>query len=307
MIDFSKKPLFLAPLAGFTDPPFRDVVKRFQADITVSEMISSNALSFKNKKTLKMVEKASSERPYIVQIAGGDVESIKRAISLLNHIDGIDGIDLNCGCPAPKVANNNQGSSLLKDLDRLKLLLETIKSHSNKRYTSAKVRIGFNSKIPVEIAKCVESAGADFICVHGRLRSDGYKKERIDYGAIRDIKRAVDIPVVANGEIDSSNAREVLEFTGADGLMIGRSSIGRPWIFREIKDLGFKISDEEKRDALLMHLERSLEHYGEFGVVIFRKHLHAYSKGRDESSAFRDKINRISDPKELKEAIFSFF
>ncbi len=308
MIDFSKNPLFLAPLAGFSDLPFRSVVKKFGADVSVSEMISSNALMYKNKKTLKMIKKASNESPYAVQIVGGEVEPIKKAVEFLNEIEGIDIIDLNCGCPAPKVANNNQGSSLLKDLDRLKKLLETIKKHSNKKYTSAKVRIGYDQKTPVDIAKAVEDAGADFIVVHGRTKKDGYKKDRIDYDSIALMKKSVKIPVIANGEIDSlSSALSVLEITGADGLMIGRGAIGNPWIFHQLKSGEMDVSSELKKEIILEHFYKMVEHYGEFGVVIFRKHLHTYSKGYNSASLFRDNVNSISKEKEMEDLIISFF
>ncbi len=308
MIDFSKNPLFLAPLAGFTDLPFRSVVKKFGADVTVSEMISSNALMYKNTKTLKMLAKSPNESPYSVQIAGGEVEPIIKAVELINSVEGVDVIDLNCGCPAPKVANNQQGSSLLKDLDRLKLLLETIKKHSNKTYTSAKVRIGFDKKIPLEIAKAVEDAGADYIVVHGRTKSDGYKKDRIDYESIRLIKEHVKIPVIANGEIDSlEKAEYVKKITNADGLMIGRGAVGHPWIFHQLKSGESDVSRELKKEIVLEHFRAMLKHYGEYGCVIFRKHLHTYSKGYDDASAFRERVNSLTNPNEMEDLLLSFF
>ena len=148
LIDFSKKPLFLAPLAGFSDLPLRSVVKQFGCDVTVSEMISANALVYEGSKTLEMLKKSPLETPYIVQIAGSDADVIKKAVEILNGIEGIDGIDLNCGCPVPKVVKQSAGSALLKDISNLKRIVETIKKTSNKQMTSVKLRLGFDEKIP---------------------------------------------------------------------------------------------------------------------------------------------------------------
>jgi len=199
-LDFSKPLFALAPLAGFTDLPFRSVVKKFGVDLTVSEMISSNALAFKSKKTFKMLEKNPLENPYSIQIAGSDIDIIRQAVELLNERDGIDIIDLNCGCPAPKVVNNLQGSSLLTDLPKMAETIKTIKKYSNKEYTSVKMRLGFNDKNHVEIAKICEDSGADYIAVHGRTKAGKYKAS-VDYDAIKEIVEAVNIPVLANGDI----------------------------------------------------------------------------------------------------------
>ncbi|MDE7254559.1 MAG: tRNA-dihydrouridine synthase family protein, partial [Helicobacter sp.] len=173
--------LILAPLAGYTDVPFRSVVKDFGADLTVSEMISSHALAFKNTRTQKMIEKAPNETPYSVQVSGSTPQIMVRAIERLNLEDGIDIVDFNCGCPAPKVANHGNGSALLQNLDLLVQMLRLIKEHSKAPYTSVKVRIGFDRKIPEEIAHALNDTDVDFVVVHGRTRADGYKKDKIDY------------------------------------------------------------------------------------------------------------------------------
>jgi len=307
-LDFSKPVYFLAPLAGLTDLPFRSVVKKFGADVTVSEMISSNALSHNNKKTLKMLEKSPLETPYSVQIAGSDEEILKKALEVINNKDGIDIVDLNCGCPAPKVVNNLQGSALLTDLKKMAKAIETIKKYSNKKYTSVKIRLGFNEKNHKEIAKVCERSGADFIVVHGRTRKGRYK-EPVDYDAIAEVKESVNIPVIANGDIDSAKkAKWVLEYTKCDGVMIGRAALGKPWIFKEIKEDMKFISIDLIREVVLEHLEQMQRFYGEYGVILFRKHLHTYSKhGFKNAASFRDKINRITDINELKEEIYNFF
>ena len=312
-LDFSKPLFALAPLAGFTDLPFRSVVKKFGVDLTVSEMISSNALAFKSKKTFKMLEKNPLETPYSIQIAGSDQLIIQKAVELLNEREGIDIIDLNCGCPAPKVVNNLQGSSLLTDLPRMAETIRTIKKYSNKEYTSVKIRLGFDSKNHVEIAKICEDNGADYIAVHGRTKAGRYKAP-VDYNAIREIKESVSIPVLANGDIDSpEKAKWVLEHTGADGIMVGRAAVGRPWMFQLMKNyINGKgesvVSSSLVQEVVLEHFDQMVAHYGDHGALIFRKHLHTYSKaGYQGASKFRDLVNRIENVSEMRDVTQDFF
>ena len=306
-IDFSRPLIVLAPLAGYTDLPFRSVVKKFGADITISEMISSNALVYKSVKTLKMIEKSPSEDPYIVQIAGNKPELVRDAVEILNDVDGIDGIDLNCGCPAPKVFSHGSGANLLGDLKKLEEILSTVKKYSKKQYTTAKVRIGVNEKIPVDIAKAVEACGVDYVAVHGRTRAGKYKAP-VDYDAIKAMKEAVSIPVIANGDIkDYAKAKEVLNYTKADGVMIGRGAIGKPWIFYQLKHGVEDISSQKKKEIILEHYDSVLNFHGIHGVVMFRKLLHSYSKGYTGANEFRDIINRISEPDIMRDMIESFF
>ncbi|HHB95252.1 MAG TPA: tRNA-dihydrouridine synthase [Campylobacterales bacterium] len=308
------KPLFaLAPLAGFTDLPFRSVVKKFGADLTVSEMISSNALSFQNNRTIKMLEKSPLETPYSIQIAGSDQKIIQKAVELINDRDGIDIIDLNCGCPAPKVVNNLQGSSLLTDLSKMAETIKTIKKYSNKKFTSVKMRLGFNEKNHIEIAKLCEDSGADYIAVHGRTRSGRYKAP-VDYDAIKEIKESISIPVIANGDITTpQKAKWVLDYTGADGIMVGRGAVGKPWIFKLMKNHIFGSGDSEVtphliQEVVLEHFDQMVEYYGEYGAVMFRKHLHTYSKiGYLGASEFRNLVNRVNDTKEMRDIIEEFF
>ena len=308
MIDFSKKDIiFLAPLAGYTDLPFRSVVKKFGVDVTVSEMISANALIYNSARTFKMLEKSPNETPYIVQIAASTPEIAKKAVEILNDIEGIDGIDLNCGCPAPKVVGQSCGSSLLEDLPQLSRIVESIKKYSNKEYTSVKSRLGFSEKYPDVIAKACESAGADYVTFHGRTRAGKYKS-KIDYDAIKLAKESVKIPVIANGDITSLEiANHVRSYTGCDCIMIGRGAIGNTWIFYQIKNNLLTVEKEKIKEIVLEHYDAMVNFYGDKGVTIFRKHLHTYSKSMANAALFRDKINRIENPVIMRDEIEAFF
>jgi len=303
-----KNPIYvLAPLAGYTDLPFRSVVKKFGADLTVSEMLSSNALVHGSKKTLHMIQKSPLEEPYSVQIAGAEVDVIRRAVEILKDEIGIDIIDLNCGCPVPKVVGHGSGSSLLLNLPLMGGIIRTIKDTSNKSMTSVKIRLGFEKKNHIEIAKMAEDSGADFIAVHGRTRA-GKFKAAVDYDAIREIKEALSIPVIANGDIDSfEKAKWVLEHTGADGIMIGRGAVGAPWIFHQLKNGSQEIDKNIKHEIIMEHFDKIVEFYGLQGIPMFRKHTHTYSKGYRGASVLRNDVNRITNPSEYRGLIDEFF
>ncbi len=306
-LSFDKPIYVLAPLAGFTDLPFRSVVKKFGADLTVSEMLSSNALAHGSEKTLHMLEKSTIEDPYSVQISGSDVGVVRNAVEILNEHDGIDVIDLNCGCPVPKVVGHGSGSSLLLNLPLMGDIIKTIKDTSDKNMTSVKIRLGFEDKNHVEIAKVVEASGADFLAVHGRTRA-GKFKSAVDYDAIAEIKEAVSIPVIANGDIDSySKAKWVLEHTGADGVMIGRGAVGAPWIFNQLRTGSEYIDQKLKHEIIMEHFDKMIEFYGGHGVSMFRKHTHTYSKGYQGASLLRNDVNRIDDILEYRNRIDDFF
>lgn len=300
--------LMLAPLAGWSDLPFRSMVKKFGVDITVSEMISSYALNYNTTKTLKMIAKSPLESPFSVQISGNKDEVIKRSVEILNAENGIDIIDLNCGCPAPKVSSHGNGSGLLKDLNLLVSLVATIKKHSNKPYTSVKVRLGFDKKIPLELATAINDSGADFVVVHGRTKVDAYKKERIDYHSIALMREKLNIPLIANGEIDSyQKAKKVLEITGANGLMIGRAALKTPWIFHQLKHNEFNPSNLIRRNIVIEHFDNMISFYGARGCIMFRKNLHNYAREMPNASEYRGIVNSIDSPEIMRESIMQFF
>jgi tRNA-dihydrouridine synthase B len=238
-----EKNLFLlAPLAGYTDLPFRNLAKKFGADITISEMVSANALIRGSEKSLQLLRKNQNESPFGVQIAGSSKEAIKEAVLFLNDIEEIDFIDINAGCPAKKIVKEGSGSALLKDLKNLYEIVNIAKKYSKKRFLSVKMRLGFERNRGIEIAKVCEEAGADMITVHGRLRKDFFKGE-VDYDTIAKIKENVSIKVIANGNIASyEKAKEVFNYTKCDGVMIGRGAIGKPWIFLQLKNNKKEIS-----------------------------------------------------------------
>ena len=270
-------------------------------------MLSSNALAHGSTKTLHMLEKSPNEDPYSVQISASEVDMAKRAVEVLNEQGGIDIIDLNCGCPVPKVVGHGSGSSLLKNLPLMGSIIKTIKDTSNKELTSVKIRLGFEEKNHIDIAKIVEDSGADFLAVHGRTRAGKFKAP-VDYDAIAEIKKAVNIPVIANGDIDSyEKAQWVLEHTGADGVMIGRGAVGAPWIFHQLKT-GTKEIDKNIKHAIIMeHFDKMIEFYGQHGVAMFRKHTHTYSKGYRGASALRNSVNSINDIQEYRATLDDFF
>lgn len=305
MIDFSKKPVFLAPLAGLTDLPFRTIAKECLCDASVSEMISANALAYGSQKTIKMLSPAKNERPYIIQIESSQLENITKAVEFINTLEGVDGVDLNCGCPVPKVFKQGAGSALLQNPTLLCKIIEQIKKTNKKTYTSVKLRLGINSVILDTFIKDIENAGADYIVVHARTRAGGFSSPPL-WQEVSKLKSLVKIPIIANGSIDENNATSVLEASRADGLMIGRGAIGKPWIFSLLKG-EMEPSKAWIKKLIKRHFNLALEHYEEHAVAMMRKHFHQYSKGLDGAPVFRTKINAEQDPKKVFELIEEFF
>lgn len=292
--------LVLAPMAGVTDRPFRQLCKKLGAGMAVSEMVSSNSLLWGSKKTQRRANHEGEVEPRIVQIMGVDPEMMAQAASF-NVNNGAQIIDINMGCPAKKVCNVMAGSALLQNEPLVTKILEAVVAAVPVPVT-LKIRTGWDkeNRNAINIARIAEQSGIQALAVHGRTRACGYKGEA-EYDTIRAIKQKVNIPIIANGDIDTpEKARYVLDYTGADALMIGRAAQGRPWIFREINHFlttGEKLPEpkiKEIRDILLAHLDNLYQFYGEYtGVRMARKHISWYSKRQHGGAAFRNAVNKV--------------
>ncbi len=311
--------LFAAPMAGVTDRPFRQLVKRLGAGYAVSEMVASDTALYASEKSKKRMNHDGESAPIAVQIAGAEPSMMAEA-ARVNVDRGAQIIDINMGCPAKKVCNKWAGSALLTNEALVGEILDTVvaavSSGANGVPVTLKFRTGWNleNRNALRIARMAESAGVQMLTLHGRTRACGFKGDA-EYETIRAVKDAVSIPVVANGDIDSPHkARAVLEATGADALMIGRAAQGRPWIFREIAHYlahGSLLAAplvSEVREVLSAHL---LDHYafhGEYqGVRIARKHIIWYTKGLAGAHAFRQHMNTLDGAQEQLRAVNDFF
>jgi tRNA-dihydrouridine synthase B len=308
--DFTfKNVVALAPMAGVTDLPFRNLCKQLGAGFAASEMVSSDTSLWHTEKSRRRLDHRGENGPRIVQIAGGDPRMIATA-ARLNVERGADIIDINLGCPAKKVCRKAAGSALLKDVPLVKAILEAAVDSVQVPVT-LKTRTGWSeeSRNGAEIAAIAEAAGIQAIAIHGRTRACMYKGTA-EYATIAEIKRSVSIPVIANGDIDSpQKALDVLRLTGADGLMIGRAAQGRPWIFREVNhylatgELLAPPAWQEVRDIMLGHLENLYHFYGEYtGVRVARKHLGWYFKDSPDSAGYWGKVAQVeSSGEQVKE------
>ncbi len=306
--------LVLAPMAGVTDRPFRQLCRSLGAGLAVSEMISADASLWGSRKTVKRLDHRGESGPISVQILGSDPAMMAEA-ARANVASGAQIIDINMGCPAKKVCRKAAGSALLKDEALVAEILYSVVDAVDVPVT-LKIRTGQTpqERNGVGIAAIAEAAGIQALAVHGRTRACRFAGEA-EYDTIREIKQAVRIPVIANGDIDSpEKARQVLDATGADGLMIGRAAQGRPWIFRQIDHYlrtGDKLPEPEPQwvlEVLLKHLQQLYDFYGErSGTRIARKHIAWYSKTHPNGGRFRELINRTESAREQLELIRGFF
>jgi tRNA-dihydrouridine synthase B len=307
--------LFVAPMAGVTDRPFRQLCKKMGAGLAVSEMVTSNSLLYGSAKTLRRANHAGEVEPVAVQIAGADPRMMAEA-ARHNVDNGARIIDINMGCPARKVCNVMAGSALMQDEGLVGRILDAVVSAVPNTPVTLKFRTGWNlaNRNAPTIARIAESAGVRAVAIHGRTRCQQYTGEA-EYDTIAMVKTLIRIPVIANGDINTpEKAKHVLDVTGADGIMIGRAAQGRPWLFREIEHY-LKTGEHlppagvmEIHGILLAHLDDLYAFYGpETGFKVARKHISWYTRGLVGSAAFRKEMNVLPGIDQQMQAVNDFF
>ena len=309
-----KNRLIVAPMAGVTDRPFRSLCKQLGAGMAVSEMVASNSLLWGSEKTIRRGNHEGEVEPKVIQIAGADPAMMAEAAKY-NVDKGAHIIDINMGCPAKKICNVYAGSALLKDEPLVARIVDAVVKAVDVPVT-LKIRTGWNrdNRNALTIARIAEDHGIQSLAMHGRTRACMYTGEA-EYDTIRAVKQSVRIPVVANGDITTpEKAKFVLEYTGADAVMIGRAAQGRPWIFREVEHYlrtGARLAPpavEEIREVLLGHLHDLYAFYGyERGTRVARKHIGWYTKGLRHSAVFRARMNTLDDAQAQLAAVKEFF
>jgi len=305
-----KSNLILAPMAGVTDLPFRMLNRGFGCELAFVEMINSRSVSHKSRRTQQMVSSNKNDRPLGMQILGCEEKFVQRAIEIINQYD-FDILDFNAACPVKKVVRRGEGASLLKDPERLSRILKIVVKKAKVPVT-VKIRSGWDkdSVNAVDVASCCQDAGASGVFIHGRTRTQGYSGV-VDYNVIRQVKKAIKIPVIASGDIFSLQlAKRMFDETGSDAVIVARGALGNPWIFLEITEYikSGKIIDrpspQQVAQVAIEHLKMCVDFYGERnGVIIFRKFFSRYTKGFRKVRRLRELSSRVKTADEMAEII----